>query len=117
MSAEPSAKRIIADLRLLSEQCGELGEIRDEIARAKSESETVSKNLAVLKQEFLNMQRQHGEMFHKFREEHKQLTQQSHDKQREIARLDAELDKRRSEHAKVTAEIAAIRQLLGVEKQ
>ena len=108
MGAESLAKRIIADLRLLGEQCGELGAMRDEIARAKSESETVSKNLARLKQEFLDMQRQHGEMLHKFQVESKQLTAQSHDKQREIVRLDAELDKGRSELAK-------IRQLLGVE--
>jgi predicted nucleic acid-binding Zn-ribbon protein len=106
MAAEPLAKRIIADLRLLGEQCGELGKLRDEIARARSESETVSKNLAVLKQELLNMQRQHGEMLHKFQVESKQLTAQSHDKQREVMRLDAELDKARSELAK-------IRQLLG----
>ena len=107
MTAETLAKRIIADLRLLGEQCAELGKMRDEIARAKSESEAVSKDLARLTQEFLQMQRQHGEMVRRFQVENKQLTAQSHDKQREVLRLDAELDKGRSELAK-------IRQLLGV---
>jgi uncharacterized protein YukE len=103
----PAAKRIIADLRLLSEQCSELGVMRDEIARTKSESETVSKTLTQLKRELSDMRRQHGEMLHKFQVDSKQLTQQSHDKQREINRLDAELDKGRNELAK-------IRQLLEV---
>src|SRR6516165_5350141 len=96
-----AAKQIIADLRLLGEQCSELGRMRDEIARAKSESEDVSKTLVRLKQELLEMQRQHGQMLHKFQVENKQLTAQSHDKQREVNRLGAELDKGRSELAKI----------------
>jgi uncharacterized protein YukE len=100
-----AAKQIIADLRLLSEQCRDLGEMRGEIARAKAESEATSKNLARLKQELVDITRQHGEAVRSFREEHKRLTTQSQEKQREVARLDAELNKGR-------AELAKIRQLL-----
>jgi hypothetical protein len=104
-----AAKQIIADLRLLSDQLRDLGEVRDEIARAKSESETIGTNLARLKQSFADVTRQHGEAVHKFRTESKELTAQSQDKQRELRSLDLELAKARSELAK-------IRQMLGVER-
>ena len=102
------AKQIIADLHLLREQCSELGELRDEIARAKSESETIETNLAQLRKDLLDMRRQHGEAMHKFRSEQKELTQQSQDKQRELNGVVVELAKHR-------AEIAAIRQRLGAQ--
>jgi chromosome segregation ATPase len=103
----------IGDLKVLSANVGERDELTETLARLKAAVADEADKLAQLKREFGELDRRHAREVGKVQAEYSRLVEANTEKQREVNRLDVELDKRKRELGGVMGQIEAIKQKLG----
>jgi chromosome segregation ATPase len=101
------------DLRALSGGLGERDELTETLARLKAAVTDEADKLASLKREFADLDRRHASNVGQVQAEYSRLVSANTEKQKELNRLDVELDKRKSDLAAVNSQINAIKQKLG----
>jgi predicted RNase H-like nuclease (RuvC/YqgF family) len=103
----------LGDLRALSAQLGEFDDMNAELAKVKAEADAAAGKLAMLKQEFADLNRQRTQLVRKMQLEQAQLTSDCGVKQRERDKLDVELSRKRAELEKIKTEFERFRKLVG----
>jgi predicted RNase H-like nuclease (RuvC/YqgF family) len=103
----------LSDLRALSAQLGEFDDMTAELGKVKAAHDTAAGSLAMLKQEFSDLDRQRAQLIRKMQVEQANLTADCGVKQRESDKLDVELSRKRGELEKIKAEFERFRRMVG----
>jgi hypothetical protein len=104
---------IISNLRVLGDQCGELGEMKDELLRVRAELGLEKRNLATMKGEVAEAQAQYNKLAGKCQDDYTRMMTANTEKQKELNRTNAELDRVKAGLAVANAEFEKLRKKFG----